>query len=66
MDSIWNEIKRIAEENSGFIKTSAVEAAGISRPMLRKYVEDGKLEQVRKGLYVLAYDLADEFAQIQL
>ena len=44
MDSIWNEIKRIAEENSGFIKTSAVEAAGISRPMLRKYVEDGKLE----------------------
>ena len=66
MDSIWNEIKRIAEENSGFIKTSAVKAAGISRPMLRKYVEDGKLEQVRKGLYVLAYDLADEFALIQL
>lgn len=66
MDSIWNEIKRIAEENSGFIKTSAVEAVGISRPMLRKYVEDGKLEQVRKGLYVLAYDLADEFALIQL
>ena len=66
MDSIWNEIKRIADENSGFIKTSAVEAAGISRPMLRKYVEDGKLEQVRKGLYVLADDLADEFALIQL
>ena len=66
MDSIWNEIKRIAEENSGFIKTSAVEAAGISRPMLRKYVEDGKLEQVRKGLYVRADDLADEFAMVQL
>lgn len=26
MDSIWNEIKRVADENSGFIKTSAVEA----------------------------------------
>ena len=66
MDSIWNEIKRVADENSGFIKTSAVEAAGVSRPMLRKYVEDGKLEQVRKGLYALADDLADEFALIQL
>lgn len=66
MDSIWNEIKRIADDNSGFIKTSTVEAAGISRPMLRKYVEEGKLEQVRKGLYVLADDLADEFALIQL
>lgn len=66
MDSIWNEIKRVADENSRFIKTSAVEAAGVSRPMLRKYVEDGKLEQVRKGLYILADDLADEFALIQL
>lgn len=66
MDSIWNEIKRIADENNGFIKTSAVEAAGISRPMLRKYVENGTLEQVRKGLYVLADDLADEFALLQM
>lgn len=66
MDRIWNEIRKIADENSGSIKTSAVEAAGISRPMLRKYVEDGRLEQVRKGLYVLADDLADEFALIQL
>ncbi len=66
MDSIWNEIRKIADENSGFIKTSVVEAAGISRPMLSKYVQEGKLEQVRKGLYVLADDLADEFALIQL
>lgn len=66
MDSIWNEIKKIADENNGFIKTSAVEVAGISRPMLRKYVEDGRLEQIRKGLYVLADDLADEFALVQM
>ena len=66
MDSIWNKIKRIADENNGFIKTSAVEASGISRPMLRKYVENGTLEQVRKGLYVLADDLADEFALLQM
>lgn len=66
MDSIWNKIKKIADENNGFIKTSTVESAGISRPMLRKYVADGKLEQIRKGLYILADDLADEFALIQI
>lgn len=66
MDGIWNTIKKIADENNGFIKTCAVEAAGISRPMLRKYTDAGKLEQVRKGLYVLADDLADEFAVIQI
>lgn len=66
MDSVWNKIKKIADENNGFIKTSTVESAGISRPMLRKYVADGKLEQIRKGLYVLADDLADEFVLIQI
>ena len=65
MDSIWSKIEKIAEENHGVIKTSAVEAEDISRPMLRKYVEEGKLEQVRKGLYVRADDLADEFAMVQ-
>lgn len=65
MDSIWSKIEKIAEENHGVIKTSAVEAEGISRPMLRKYVEEGKLEQVRKGLYVRTDDLADEFAMVQ-
>ena len=66
MDQIWSRIVEVAEENNGFIKTSAVEAAGISRPMLRKYTEAGKLERIRKGLYVLADDLADEFALIQM
>ena len=66
MNFTWSKIKKLADENNGFIKTSAVEAAGISRPMLRKYVKDGKLEQVRKGLYILADDLVDEFALIQL
>ncbi len=66
MDQIWSRIIEVAEENNGFIKTSAIEAAGISRPMLRKYTQAGKLEQIRKGLYVLADDLADEFALIQM
>ena len=33
--------------------------------MLRKYTEAGKLEQVCKGLYILASDIADEYALLQ-
>ena len=65
MDQIWNEIKRIADSGNGFLKTADIEAAGISRPMLRKYVDEGKLERIRKGLYILSDDFADEFALIQ-
>lgn len=66
MDQIWLRIEAIAENNNGFIKTAQVEEVGISRPMLRKYTQDGKLEKIRKGLYVLANDLADEYAMIQI
>lgn len=65
MDRILLEIERIAKSNNGFIKTSEVELAGISRPMLRKYIDSGNLEQVRKGLYILTDEFADEFALIQ-
>lgn len=65
MDQIWVRIKEVAETNNGFIKTAQVEELGISRPMLRKYTDAGKLEQVRKGLYILADDMADEYALLQ-
>lgn len=66
MDMYWNAIKDIADGNNGFIKTCDIESVGISRPMLRKYTDAGKLEQIRKGLYVLADELADEFALLQV
>lgn len=65
MDQIWERIQAVAEKNNGFIKTAQVEQLGISRPMLRKYTEAGKLEQVCKGLYILASDMADEYALLQ-
>lgn len=58
-------MKSIAEQNNGFIRTADVEAAGISRPMLRKYTESGNLEQICKGLYVMTDELGDEFALLQ-
>ena len=66
MDQIWERIQAVAEKNNGFIKTAQVEQLGISRPMLRKYTEAGKLEQVCKGLYILASDIADEYALLQV
>ena len=65
MDQIWERIQAVAEKNNGFIKTAQVEQLGISRPMLRKYTEAGKLEQVCKGLYILTSDIADEYALLQ-
>ena len=65
MDQIWLRIKEVAEANNGLIKTSQVEELNISRPMLRKYVDAGKLDRIRKGLYTLTDDIADEYALLQ-
>lgn len=65
MDQIWNRIRDAADENNGLIRTAQVEELGISRPMIRKYLDTGKLERVRKGLYVLSGDFADEYALLQ-
>lgn len=66
MDQIWNRIEEVAKVNNGFIQTAQVEELGISRPMLKKYSDAGKLERIRKGLYVLAGDIADEYALLQV
>lgn len=65
MDMIWERIKETAENNNGFIKTGQVEELGISRPMIKRYRDLGYLEQIRKGLYILADGIADEYALLQ-
>lgn len=65
MDRIWETIKNLADDGDGFFRTSQVECAGISRPMLKKYVDSGELVRVRKGIYLLSGDMADEYALLQ-
>lgn len=65
MDKIWNQIESIADDSDGFVRTAQIEQAGISRPMLKKYVDMGKLERVRKGIYRMSDKVADEFALLQ-
>ncbi len=52
-DTIWTKIQTIAEKSNGFVKTSDIEAAGISRPMLKKYVDMGKLDPRCEKGYIL-------------
>lgn len=65
MDSVWKQIGAIAEENSGIITTAQVEAAGISRTALKRYVDEKQLIRVCKGLYVLEKGMVDEYALLQ-
>ena len=66
MDEIYNKIESIAAENNGFVKTSQIEAAGISRTAIKKYVDSGLLERIRKGIYAPADSDIDEFALLQV
>lgn len=61
----WHIIEAAARKRGGFISTAEIEKLGISRPMIRKYVEAGYLEAVRKGLYALTDEIQDEYALLQ-
>lgn len=65
MDQMWETIQHIADTGDGFIRTAEVEAAGISRTNLKKYMDAGKLDRVSKGIYTVSNGLADEFALLQ-
>ena len=66
MDQIWEKIQEIADSGEGFIRTADVEAAGISRTNLKKYMDAGKLERISRGIYTIADGLADEYALLQV
>lgn len=65
MDQIWISIKKVAKEHNGFIRTAQIEELGLRRAEIKKYVDEGQLEQVCKGLYALANELVDEYAMVQ-
>lgn len=66
MDEVYNRIKAMADDRNGFVKTSQIEEAGISRTVIKKYVDSGLLERIRKGIYAPADSDIDEFALLQV
>ena len=66
MDEIDNKIASIAAKSNGFVRTSQIETARIGRSFIKKYVESGLLERVRKGIFVPLNADIDEFALLQV
>lgn len=56
----------ITEKNDGYLMTSAVQKAGISRTYLSKYVKDREMEQVEPGIYIHPEIWPDPFYILQL
>lgn len=64
MDYI-EEIKCIARNSGGYVRTSQIEELGISRPMIKRYKESGLLEQVSRGIYSVTNEILDEYVVLQ-
>ena len=61
-DSMSNEdkIKQYLEGNHGYISTSKFLELGISKPLIKKYVDNGLIKKVFHGLYIDSNLLADD------
>ena len=66
MISVWKVILKITHENDGVITTKQIEAAGISRTAIKRYVENGVLTRVFRGCYCLTAQDTDEYALLQM
>jgi len=60
-----NKVLSIADANNGMVTTAMVQAAGISRQYLTILVQNGLLERVARGVYVLPEIWNDEFVSVQ-
>lgn len=66
MDTTFEILKEIAESSDGIITTKQVEDAGLSRTIIKSYVDDGSLIRESRGIYSLADIFVDEYKLIQM
>ena len=59
------QIRTMIELNNGYLFTSEIEAAGISRTYLAKFVKENNMEKVAKGIYVSEDTYPDELFVLQ-
>ena len=60
-----NKVLTIAKENNGTVTSAMIQSAGIARQYLKLLVDDGSLEKVSRGVYVLPEVWDDEFFNLQ-
>jgi predicted transcriptional regulator of viral defense system len=56
----WDALFAIAQAQSGYFSTAQAAAAGYSPPLLHKYLANGKVARVRRGIYRLVHFPASE------
>ena len=66
MDTSYKIIKDVAETQDGIITTKQVEDSGLSRTVLKQYVDEGLLIKESQGIYSLSDTIADEYKLIQI
>ena len=57
---IQHNLRAIAEQGGGVIRTADAQAAGVSRTMLSKLEQSGFIERAARGQYILAEAFSDE------
>lgn len=66
MDTTFQIIREIANTSDGIITTKQIEEAGLSRTVIKPFVEEGFLLKESQGIYSLADTLIDEYKLIQV
>lgn len=61
-----NKIIKLLKENNGIITTNQIEKIGISRMYIKKFIESGIIERIKKGIYISGDIIEDEFYIFQI
>lgn len=64
--SRFEELEKMANENGGILLTSAIVAAGISKPTLADFVKKNEYERVGRGVYCSQECWKDDLYLLQL
>lgn len=66
MDSKYLKIKAIADDYDGIVTTKQIESAGLSRTILKTYVEQELLVRESHGIYSITSELVDDYRLLQM
>lgn len=66
MNSKYLIIKKIAEHSDGVVTTKQIEEAGLSRTIIKSYVEQDLLIRESQGVYTISSALVDEYKLLQM
>ena len=58
-------LKRLMGKHGGAVSTAQIEAAGVSRVHIKKFVDDGLIVRARRSMYALPELVEDDMARLQ-